>query len=277
MKNTFKIFKKSLSSASLYREASEAPLRNGIRYYVKAIFILSLFATFAFGVFSVPQGVRFMKEEAPLLVQEKYPAGLEVTIKNGEAFTNRASSTIIAGEKTILSTLFKNDAVENILVIDTERDYDSEVFDAYHTFALLTKHNIVLRGAEGRVTVQPLRGMPEMTITETTLVSFIEKLNNSIVLLAVLFLVVVFCLLFFGYLIYLVPLMLFAFIPWLLAWMKNVPLTYRGAYKMSVYAVVPGLAFKTLFNIGGVLLVPAYFSLLIFMLVIFLVMKKLAQ
>jgi len=277
MKNTFEIFKKSLSSISLYREAREAPLRNGIRYYVKAILVLSLFATLAFGVFSVPQGVRFMREEAVLIIQEKYPAGLEVTIKNGEASTNSVAPSFIQGEKKTLSALFQDDAIENILVIDTGREYDKEVFDDYHTFALLAKHNIVIRGTEERVTVQSLRRIPEMTITGTSLVTFVEKLNNSLALFIILSLFIVFVLLFVGYLVYLVPLALFALIPFFLAWMKNIPLTYRGAYKMSVYAVVPGLVLKTLFNVGGIFFVPAYFSLLIFMLVIFLVMKKLKQ
>lgn len=277
MKNTFEIFKKSLSDVSLYREASEAPFKVGIRYYIKAIFLLSLFAIVAFGVFSVPQGVRFMKEEASLLVQERYPADLVVSFKNGEASTNSASPSLIPGEKKTLKTLFNDDSIENILVIDTGREYDRSVFDNYHTFALLTKHDLVMRGAEERVTIQPLRGIPEMTITSESLVNFIEKLNNSLALFVVLSLVIVFALLFVGYLVYLVPLALFALIPFFLAWIKNIPLTYRGAYKMSVYAVVPGLALKTLFGVGGFFLVPAYFSLLIFMLVVFLVMKKLGQ
>lgn len=275
MKNTFETFKKSFFDVSLYREASEASFGSGMRYYVKAILLLSLFATVAFAVLSVPQGVRFMKEEASLLVQERYPAGLVVTFKNGEARANSASPSFIPGEKKTLSALFRDDSIENILVIDTGSEYDRSVFDSYHTFALLTKHDIVIRGTEERVTVQPLRGIPEMTITSASLAGFIEKINNSLAFFVILSLVIVFVLLFVGYFVYLVPLALFALIPFFLAWVKNIPLTYRGAYKMSMYAVVPGLALKTLFNVGGFLLVPAYFSLLIFMLVIFLVMKKL--
>lgn len=261
---------------SLYREASEAPLRSSLRYYMKAVSLLALVATFAFAVFSVPQGVRFMKEEALPLIAEKYPANLEVTIKNGEASSSTASSTVIAGEKKILNTLFGNEVVENILVIDTERDYERGAFDAYHTFALLAKHDLVVRGGEGRVTVQSLRNVPDMTISTTTLTSFVKMVNGTLPIFVVISLVVVFVLLFLGYVIYLIPLALFALIPLFLAWTKHFPFTYRGAYKMSVYAVIPGLALKTLFNVGGVLFVPAYFSLLIFVLVIFLVMKKLA-
>lgn len=277
MKNTFEIFKKSLSSVSLYREASEEPFGNGIRYYVKAIALLSLIATVGFGVFAVPQGVRFIKEEALPLMQERYPADLQIVIRNGEASTNNATTTIIHGEKKILSTLFKDDSIENILVVDTEHEYARDVFDSYHTFALLAKHDIVMRRAEGDVIIQPLRGFPEMTVASTTLVGFIEQVNNSLALFVVLSLITVFGLLFAGYVMYLVPLALFALIPFFLAWVKNIPLPYRGAYKMSVYAAIPGLALKTLFNIGGVLSVPAYFPLLIFMLIIFLVMKKMEQ
>ena len=189
MKNIFEIFKKSIFDVRLYREVSVAPLRNGIRYYVKVVLLFSFFATFAFGLFSVPQGVRFMREEAPLFVQEKYPEGLEVTIKNGEVFTNTTSPSFISGKKEALTTLFQDSSIENILVIDTQHDYSKEVFDSYHTFALLTKYNIATRGAEGRVTVQSLRGFPEVTITGTLLINFLEKLNNSLALFVILSLV----------------------------------------------------------------------------------------
>lgn len=277
MKNTFEIFKKSLSRASLYREASEEPFRKGLTYYLKVIFLLSLVATVGFAVLAVPQGIRFMKEEAVPLIQEKYPSDLKITIKNGEASTNNATTTVIRGEKKTLGTLFKDDVIENILVIDTGSEYTREAFDRYHTFALLAKHDIVMRRTEGDVVVQSLRSFPEMTVASTTLIGFVERVNDSIAFLAVLSLVIVFALLVAGYLMYLIPLALFALIPFFLAWIKNIPLTYRGAYKMSVYAVVPGLVLKTVFNLGGVLAVPAYFPLLIFMLVIFLVMKRLEQ
>ena len=277
MKNTFEIFKKSLTKVSLYSEAREEPLGKGVRYYLKVICVLAFFATFAFGVFSIPQGVRFVKEEALLLVQEKYPVDLEVVIKNGEASTNSTSPSVIRGEEKTLKTLFQDGTVENILVIDAQNDYSVELFDNYHTFMLLTKHDIAIHGAEGGVTVQPLRGLPEMKITSASLVGFIEDVQGALPLLIIISLVAVFVLLFAGYLVYLVPLALFALIPFFLAWVKNIPLSYRGAYKMSVYAVVPGLVLKTLFNIGGIFFVPAYFSLLIFMLVIFLVMKRLEQ
>lgn len=275
MKNIFEIFKKSISNSSFYHEASEEPFRKGLSYYLKVMLLLSLVATIGFAVLAVPQGIRFMKEEAVPLIQEKYPSGLKITIKNGEASTNNATTTVIRGEKKTLNALFNDGSIENILVIDTESEYTREAFDSYHTFALLSKHDIVMRRTEGDVVVQPLRSFPEMTVASTTLVGFVEDVNDSLAFLVVLSLVIVFVLLLVGYILYLIPLALFALIPFFLAWTKNIPLTYRGAYKMSMYAVVPGLVLKTVFNLGGVLAVPTYFPLLIFMLVTFLVMKKL--
>jgi len=52
------------------------------------------------------------------------------------------------------------------------------------------------------------------------------------------------------------------------------PLSYGGAYRISLYAIVPALALKTLINILGVFFIPAYFTLLVFMLIVAINMKE---
>jgi hypothetical protein len=43
---------------------------------------------------------------------------------------------------------------------------------------------------------------------------------------------------------------------------------------MSLYAIVPALALKTLLNIVGVFFIPAYFTFLVFLLIISLNMRE---
>ena len=46
---------------------------------------------------------------------------------------------------------------------------------------------------------------------------------------------------------------------------------------MSLYAIIPALALKTLINIFGVFSMPAYFTLLVFMLVVAINMQETEQ
>jgi hypothetical protein len=125
--------------------------------------------------------------------------------------------------------------------------------------------------------IQNLRGVPDATITQATVLAGVERVRAGLPYVVPAGIFVTLIILFFGYSAYLIPLFLFALIPFLLAWIKKIPLTYGGAYKMSMYAVVPGLVLKTIFNIGGFFFVPAYLSLLIFMLVIFINMREVEQ
>lgn len=269
MKTLFATFQRSLYDPAFYREVSKAPFKEGLQYYIKATVALSLFATLAFAILLVPQGVQFVKEDAKVLVEKYYPAHLEVTIEKGEASINSPEPYFIPGSRETLDALPQDGALENILVIDTRSDFEKAVFDEYKTFALLTKHDFVTREEGGRVVMQDLSGVPSMTVSMASLLGFVDRVHGSLYAIIFLGILAMFIILGVGYLFYLIPLVLFALIPFLLAWMKGVALTYSEAYRMSVYAVMPGLVIKTFFNIGGYFFVPAYLSLLVFTLVIF--------
>ncbi len=273
MKTIFETFKKSIYNPEFYRTAADTNLGDILRYYTKAVFILAIFATAMFSIILVPQGVRFVKYTAPSLVREYYPADLTVRIEKGEASTNVTEPYAIVGKGGTLEAL-KTTGLENILVIDTTRDFNTRVFEDYKSVALLTKSEVVTRDSGGRITIQELRGMPDATIDQNTMLGLVEKVRTSLGVIVPVGIFAALIILFFGYVIYLIPLFLFALIPFFLAKLRKIPLTYGGAYKMSIYAVVPGLVLKTLLNISGFFFVPAYLSLLIFMLVIFTNMRK---
>lgn len=275
MKDIISIFKKSIYDPVFYRAVTKEPFNKGFKHYLKAILALSFFAAIAFMVLMVPQGARFIREDAKMLVERYYPARLEVVIEKGEASINSPEPYFIPGSRETLDTLYQDGALENILVIDTRNDFEKMVFDEYKTFALLTKHDFVTREEGGRVVMQNLRSIPPMTISMESLIGFVERIRGMFYPIVALGFVATFLILGIGYFLYLVPLVLFALIPFLFAWMKEIPLTYGEAYRMSMYAVVPGLVLKTFFNVGGYFFVPAYLSFLVFMLVIFINMQGL--
>jgi len=273
MKTIFETFKKSIYNPAFYQNAVTTPLSDIVRYYIKFSLLLSVVMTVYLGVALVPQGIRFVKERAPELVRSHFPAELTINIEKGIASVNVNEPYIIFGKNGPQAVL-KEQGLESMLVIDTKNDFNKNKFDEYKTFALLTKTEIITRSNSGQITIQDLRGVPDASINQKWVLSWVEKTNNSLVAIVFVGIIGVFIAMLFGYLKYFIVLFLFALIPRLIAYIKKIPLSYSGAYRISLYAIVPALALKTLVNIFGVFFVPAYFTLLLFMLIVAINMKE---
>ncbi len=268
MKNLFTIFQKSLYGPEFYQGVALTSFKDAFRYYLKFTLLLAVFMTIAFAVILVPQGVRFIKEEAPALVKKYYPKGLVVTVTKGEASSNVVEPYIIPVEGVVKEVL-QESKMDNILVIDTQNEFNKKTFESYKTFALLTKGEIVVQDDTG-ISIQNLSGLPNFVMSEEALLAWVEKVRTSLSIFIPASITLTFIVIMVGFVLYFIPLLLFALIPFFLAWVKKIPLTYGGAYKISMYAVMPGLVLKSILNISGFFFVPAYLSLLVFMLTIFI-------
>lgn len=273
MKTTFETFKKSIYDPVFYRAAASEPLGGIFRYYAKATLLLSVIMTIGLGFLLGPAIVSFVKIGASELVKSYYPVGLVVTIEKGEATINMPEPYIVSGRGDTLVAL-KKQGLENLLVIDTQHEFEKKTFEEYKTIALLTKTEIVTRSDNGQTTIQELRRMPATTISQDFLLSWVEKVRGKLGYIVLGGAVAAFVAIALGYMVYLVPLLLFALIPFFIAWLKRAPLSYGGAYQMSLYAIVPALVLKTLLNLFGIFFLPAYFTLLVFMLIIALNMRE---
>lgn len=276
MKIMFETFKKSLSSPAFYREASALPLTDALRYYAKFGFFLSLITTIAFAVLLVPFGVSFIEKRAPELVKAYYPAELVLSVTKGEVSVNIPQPHVIA-TKDITRRALPEWKFENVVVIDTQNDFNKKRFDEYNTFALLTKNEIVTSNSGGNITIQEIPRTMTTTINQETLLTWVNKVRESLVYIVPRGLLATFVTLVLGYAVYLIPLFVFALVPFLLARIKKIPLSYGGAYRMSLYAVVPGILLKSLLNISGVFFVPAYLTFLVFLLIIVMNMREVEQ
>lgn len=277
MKTIFVTFKKSIYDPVFYQNAIATPLSDIVRYYIKFSLLLSVVMTVYLGVALVPQGIKFVKEHAPELVKSYFPAELTISIEKGSASVNVAEPYIIAGKNGSQAVL-KEQGLENMLVIDTKNDFNKNKFEEYKTFALLTKTEIVTQSNQGQITIQDLRAFPNVNINQEWLLSWVEKTKDSLRYIIFFGLLGTFAVMLFGYLKYFIVLLLFALIPKLIAYLKKMPLSYAGAYRISLYAIVPDLALKTLINISevfsGLFYIPAYFTLLVFMLIVAINMRE---
>ncbi len=276
MKNLFKTFQKSLYNPEFYHDVAEAPFKDALRYYLKFTLLLAVFMTVVFSVLLVPQGIRFIKEEAPALVKKYYPEGLIITITKGEASSNVTEPYVVPAEGMAKEALHGR-MIDNIFVIDTKNEFNKKTFESYKTLALLTKNEIITHSNRGQIKIQDLSSASDLVVSEEVLLAWVEKVRASLSVfvpagIALMFVVVV-----AGFILYLVPLLLFALIPFFLAWVKKIPLTYSGAYKMSMYAVLPGLFLKTILNASGFFFAPSFLALLVFMLIISINMREKEQ
>ncbi len=275
MKTIFETFKKSVYGPSFYQGLETTPMAVAVRHYINFALLLSVIMTIALGALLIPQGVTFIKKYAPEMVKSYFPAELSVHIEKGEASVNVPEPYIVPG-KDLTQVVLKGQGLENMLVVDTKNDFSIKKFEEYKTFALLTKTEIVTQSDRGQVTVQALRTLPipATTINQELLLSWIEKVQGSIGYVVLAGVIGTFVAITLGYLMYFIVLFVFALIPLFIAYLKKTTLSYGTAYKMSLYAIVPALALKTLLNMMGVFFVPAYFTLLVFMLIISINMRE---
>lgn len=264
MKHLFRTFKKSIYNPPFYQNVTHAPLGEAIRYYLKSTAVLSAIITIVLSIFLIPASIVVIRKYAPDFVKNYYPEKLVITLEKGEVSANVPMPYIVPIRVGMPST----GGMKNLLVIDTAHDFDKKAFDEYKTYALLTKTDLVTSSTNGQITIQTLKAAPSVTVSQQVLLSLIEKVRQSLWLILSLAVVAAFILFMLGYLLYLVALFLFALIPYVIAWVRKTPLSYGGAYKMSLYAIVPALAVKTLLNIFGLFFLPSYLALLVFMLVI---------
>jgi hypothetical protein len=275
MKTIFETFKKSIYNPVFYREAVNDSFLSILKYYAKFILLLSLLMMGMLGAYLIPQVVTFVSERAPYLVQEYYPKDLSVHIEKGIASAN-VDMPYFVPIKEIFKASTTN-AIQNMLVIDTTQDFDKARFEQYSTYVLLTKTDIVSMNSNGGITLQPLKPFSTITINQDTLMSWVAVAQNSLWWVALIGLLAIFVILYFGFLMYLIPLLLFALFPLALAYLKKSTLSYESAYKMSLYAILPALVLKSLlniFNVAGMFFLPEYFTLLVFMLVIAVNMRE---
>ena len=273
MKTIFETFKKSIYNPAFYRTAKDTPFWEIFRFYSKITFVLTLLMTIVLGVLLVPRGITFVKNRAPELVRNYYPKELVVHIEKGEASANVPMPYIVP-VKQLTGVAPLPDALQNMLVIDTTHDFEKNTFVGYKTYALLTKTELVTQSDVGQITIQDLRGAPTMTVSQEVLLNFVGKIQNSLLAMVIGGVFATFTILALGYLIYLIPLLLFALIPFSIAWVKKSPLSYGEAYKVSLYAIIPALALKTAINLMGIFFLPPYFTLLVFMLIIAINMRE---
>lgn len=276
MKNLIDTFKKTIYSPSFYQNAGSVSFKEAFLFYRKCTLVFSVAMTIALAIFFVPVGTLFINKYAPDLIKNYYPEKLVIHIEKGQASADVPMPYFVP-IRTLEGATTTVGLAENLLVVDTAHDFERKTFESYKTYALLSKTDLVTSDEKGQITIQPLRGAPTTTISQELLLSWVNKIHQSLGTIIVVAIVATFVILALGYLLYLLPLLLFALVPYFIAWVRKTPLTYGAAYKMSLYAIIPALAVKTVLNLVGLFFLPSYLTFLVFMLIIAINMRDTNQ
>lgn len=276
MKKLFTTFKEMLYAPERYRNMSEVSMKSIFSYYVKFGAFIALVMVVGFSAMLAPRGLEFVSKEIPKLVQEYYPHDLIVTVEKGTLSINQPTPYIIPMKEDLLRT-FKEPRFKNLVVIDPVQDFDKKRFEEYRTPLLLTAHEIVTNDSRGSINIDTIPAKTTVVVDEAKILSWAEKIRSSFIYIVLGAMVVGLVMFTLGFVLYLIPLLLFALAPYAIARFKNMKLTYGDAYKMSMYAIVPGLTLKALLNVLGIFFVPYYLVFLIFLLIIVINLREVEQ
>jgi hypothetical protein len=251
--NFFKKVGSSIYSPVFYRELLDKPLKSSIRYFFTLILLLSLVFTAVISVTLIPNLHSFFSSLGTKVVAY-YPEELQVTIKDGVASTNVIEPYFLQiPEELKDSNGVSEDSFrpENLLVIDTQHDFNLTRFTDQSTFALLTEDSLIYKDENGKVTIQSLKEIPDVVITKDAVSRWMTSLTPFLKVLPLLLPIVFFVVGFVVSTFKLIYFFVAALLVWLVASIKKVKITYKKAYQITIHAFTLPLLLDVVLKIFG--------------------------
>ncbi len=260
--------KNSFYNPAFYSELKNRTLGNGVKNILFLNFILG--AVFAIGIvaFAVPAYKDFQEKK---YVETYYPQELTVYIKDGQASTTVSEPYFIkasAYHKT------NNPQIQNYLVINTQKDVSLDTIASYQSYVVLTKDAVIVQESQTESSTYSLNSVKDLVISKAQVTMWeneiISRLKKFAVPIALLFLGM-FTLTATAY--WLFIMLLWAWVPLLVARLQKKKLTYKESYKTGLYAVVPVILLSVVFMVFGIS-IGGITSLLLYSLILVLNIEK---
>lgn len=237
----FHSIRDSIYSPKFYKGIPKTGFGRALGYYFLLNLLLTII-TVAFFIGPVTAGVKEVTAKIIPQVIEKYPADLQISIKNGQVSTNVEQPYMIA----LPDEADDESSVENLLVIDTTAPFSDAQFDEYSTVAILTKDHIYYRDPEkGEIRGQELRNIDDFTLDRKTLMDFVKQATPFLNMLTPLIIFFAFLFMYFLSVVRLITLLFTALIVFLVMKATKPVLTYSAAYKTVLYAITAALLVET--------------------------------
>ncbi len=240
-----KTIKDTFYNPSFYKQEKDSPFRKPFWYFVKISLIAAFIITIFFSVVFVPTVSNLFSPATVQKLTSSFPETLTVTLKSGRASSNINGpyaipvppGTSISGRPGTSASL---PAHKNMVVIDTETPFVFDNFKKYDTYILLTADYIVGEKDNGQVTVQPLKGIPDITINRAQIISWASSILPLLKFIIPLLLLGVLIGVFIGSVIgHMIVLLVLTLIVWIIEKIRKSGLGYGTLYKLGLYAFTP--------------------------------------
>lgn len=262
--------KSSIYDKDFYQKAVAGENTHPFKYFFKLI--LGLAFVFAVAVaFSGARNIQSFLEKGRVGILENYPKDLEVKIEKGIATTNAIEPYFI---KIPEGTKGQGDEnLENILVIDTKYEFDLETYEGYKTLGLLTRNALIAKDNNGKISVIPLRDVPDYTLNYDAVNMWLTKIEPFINSLPYLVPILAFVGVFIAKMFLLVYMFFAAFLVWIIGKIKKLDISYKTSYHLALHLVTTQLILGALAFVFK-LPMPGFVPTLIFVLVAWVNLNK---
>jgi hypothetical protein len=273
----FKNLSNSIYNPEFYKNLKNQPTKASLRYYFSFVTYISILSAIFISVFILPKLWFLTSKDTVINAINQFPADLEVAVKNGIATSNAKEPYVVNLDQEFQKIFGKDlknaDTISKngpgVLIIDTKDTYSLDSFKEYPNFTLLTKDSLVSKNeSQGKTTINNLKGVPDLTINKTTLLSWESSLRPYVWIITPMFILGAFLVNMFIYCLYLLILFVTALLILLMAKLMKVEANYAYSYRISLHAVTLSIIFEAILMVFG-FPIPRFVPTLILIIVVY--------
>lgn len=269
MKKFFYTLRRSVYDPEFYREADGHNVSTVLGYFSKLISFIAVVGVVIPAIVALALFLGHRKGIDAMMEQVKglYPAGLEVTIRNGHVSTNVSEPYAIELPKAWQYRESHDDrAIKNLLVIDTEKPIEMSDFRAHETLIILGEKEVGFYDSDqAKVEIRDLSEFADenYTLDQDMYVWIVSKAWKwAKVVIVVLVVTAPFFITVALLVWYVIYLLLGALVIWLAAVLRKREMTYGRAYKLGFYLLT--LPILASFLLKPIFQLPFFFTLALF-------------
>ncbi len=243
--NFLETIKNSFYNPTFYQQEKDSSFRKPFWYFVKISLVAAFIITILFSIAFVPTVSSVFSPATVQKITTSFPETLTVTLKDGRASSNIKGPYAIpvpagTGVSSQGSGSSRLPAHKNMIVIDTETPFMFDNFKKYDTHVLLTADYIVGEKDNGQVTVQALKGVPDLTINRAQITSWTSSILPLLKFIIPLLLLGILIGVFIGSIVgHMIVLLILTLLVWIIQKIRKSGLSYGTLYKLGLYAFTP--------------------------------------
>lgn len=242
MKNFFENIKNSVYSPQFYKEVSASSFKKAFIYFFLLALFLTLIRTISlFNLLVIKTPLEFTKSVEKTV--NCYPEDLKINIEGGVASTSAKEPYYLSCEKE------KEASLSAIAVIDTKTPYSIEQFNKYQAPFWLTKNTFVIKTNSTETKTYDLSKMKNFSLDKNIVDSSYKSYSKYFVFIGPVLLFLSFVFIYTSYTLNLIYLLIFSLILLLFAKFFNQKISYKDAYKLSLYIITAPLIIELIIDL----------------------------